>query len=694
MLKTRKNKLFRFVCMYLIASFALLEGSIAAPQLNNLSYGDIEAAKMLLKGGAASPEAGAVVPTQPISSRTSAATSEIEAQMSDGLPEGVVLKQFGYDVFTRAVSTFSPVIDAPVGLDYIVGPGDSFTVTLWGISEGIYNVDVNREGNITLPKAGVIHVAGLTFGDMKPYIMSKLARYYESINMSVAMSNVRTIRVYVLGEVAQPGSYTISALSTVYSALFSAGGPKNTGSMRNIQLRRNDRAISKIDLYDFLLKGDRGGDRALQSGDVIFVPLIGKIAAVTGNVKRPAIFEIGDGATLVNLLDLAGGVQTTAALNRVQIKRVIAHDKAVVIDKNLAEVLNGSSKFPVGDMDRVEVFPIYIGVENQVFLNGKVKQPGAYEFTDGMRVSDVLPSREALMREAYLDRAEIVRVSADMTKVDVLDFSLSEMLVGNSTQNKELKPFDRIMVYTEARSIETISLKGKVMRPGTYTIMKGEKLASVFKRAGGFAGDAFIDGTVFARGTVAMLQQVRMNKLIDDMDSKLVAKGPGDTAKEQENFVRARALLDRMRTVSAEGRVVLNIDKDLDKFIGSSSNIALEDGDSIYVPSTPSVINIAGEVYNSSTIAYEPGRNADYFLSKVGGPTKMADKGSIFIVKADGTVISNEHGYVGSQILGPGDTILVPPQYEFFDSYQFTLDMVDLLYKSATAAAMIKILIQ
>jgi len=689
----KRSHLFKFLSSYLIFSLIVFNVSPVFSQgLSDLSPEDIKAAKEMLKdsGEEEQPETFYEEGTElPVDEDR----SDIEKAMSDGLPKGQVLNQFGYETFNKVVSTSSPVPDAPVGPDYIVGPGDAFTITLWGISEGAYKVEVNREGNITIPKAGVIHVAGLTFGELKPYILSRLSRYYERINLSVAMNNVRTIRVFVLGEVAQPGSYSVSSLSTVFTALFAAGGPTKQGTMRNILLRRNNKTIAKVDIYDFLLYGDRSGDMDLQSGDVIFVPLIGRVAGVAGSVKRPGIFEIGKGATLVNILDLAGGALTTAMLNRVQIKRVLAHEKTVVMDRNLKEVVE-SEKFLVEDMDRIEVFPIFSGVENQVNLEGKAKYPGSYELKPGMKLKDILPSRDALLLEAYLDRAEIVRLSRDKTKVEVIDFSLSKLFTDDPEQNIELKPFDRIVVYTEARSIETVSLMGEVKRPGTYTIMKGEKLSSLLKRAGGFTKDSFVRGAIFTRKSVAEMQQERIDQLVDELQSRLILSEPDAPGEVQVQYEKAKDLLSRLRKVKAQGRVVVKLDRDLDEFTDSSSDMILEEGDEIVVPQRPSIVNVMGQVYNPTALVYEKDKNASYYLNKVGGPTKMADRDAMFIVLADGTVISKEQRDIYGIRLGPGDSILVPPKYEFFDMVEAIKDIVDIMFKVASTAGMVKVLLQ
>src|SRR5262245_49737020 len=218
-----------------------------------------------------------------------------------------LLRQFGYDLFTRVPTTFAPVTDVPVGPDYVIGPGDNLNILLWGGVQEAYQVEVNRNGSVALPRLGVVQVWGLTLEQAQHLLQQRFSEFYADFRMAVTLGKLRTILVYVVGEVRQPGAYTISSLSTVINALFASGGPTKNGSLRRIQLVRRGRQIHTIDLYDLLLQGNKSQDAALQSGDTILVPLIGPVAGVAGNVKRPAIYDLDPGTTLQRLLYLAGG---------------------------------------------------------------------------------------------------------------------------------------------------------------------------------------------------------------------------------------------------------------------------------------------------------------------------------------------------------------------------------------------------
>ncbi|HQE80925.1 MAG TPA: SLBB domain-containing protein, partial [Syntrophorhabdaceae bacterium] len=218
------------------------------------------------------------------------------------------IKQYGYELFRQQSKTFVPPVDRiPVGPDYIIGPGDELRITLWGNIEGNFSVVVDRDGHINMPKIGVLGVAGLTFKELKDVLNKEFSKYYTGFQMNVSMGLLRTIRVYVVGNAERPGSYSISSLSTLVNALFEAGGPNKTGSMRNIQLKRNGKIIVNFDMYDFLLKGDKSKDIRLMPEDVVFIPPIGPVVAIAGSVNNPAIYELKNETTLSQLIEMAGG---------------------------------------------------------------------------------------------------------------------------------------------------------------------------------------------------------------------------------------------------------------------------------------------------------------------------------------------------------------------------------------------------
>src|SRR5437867_6169358 len=240
-------------------------------------------------------------------------------------PFGTPLRQYGYAMFAANVSTFAPVDDIPVGPDYVLGPGDDLTINVWGAVDSTLIRTVDRNGRIVLPKVGDLRVWGMTFTEADRLIREQLARYFRGFQTSVTMGRLRTVRVHVVGEVCQPGVYTLSSLSTVTNALYGAGGPTKLGSLREVRLLRSNVQVARIDLYDFLQRGDRARDYRLESGDTIFVPTVGDVVAVSGEVKRPAIYEVTSGTRLADVITVAGGGTPTGHPRRVQIVRALPH---------------------------------------------------------------------------------------------------------------------------------------------------------------------------------------------------------------------------------------------------------------------------------------------------------------------------------------------------------------------------------
>ncbi|MBU0501948.1 MAG: SLBB domain-containing protein, partial [Candidatus Margulisbacteria bacterium] len=387
--------------------------------------------------------------------------SEIEKFFSADLiaQQKEPIYQYGYEFFksdekntNQRQSSFSFLsaqdsINVPVSPNYILGPGDSFKITLWGITEGIFEVEINGDGDIVLPKVGIVEVAGLSYGDLKPFLEEKLGRYYESVNVGVTMGKLRGFKVYLAGEVLKPGAYNLTSVSSVFEALLAAGGPTKKGSMRKIQLVRGNRSIADIDLYSFFISGRQANSPQLQEGDTIFVPIIGEVVAITGAIPRPAIFEIKGRADLSDLLFLAGGLLPTSYLSRVQVTRIEAHEKKVVKDENInLERSKQKFGFQLKSMDLVEIFPIYQMIENQIFLEGAVKYPGAYELIDGMRVKDLFPSSAIFEVGAYFPQIEVVRVEKENFKTKIFPLDVERLFAGVESENIALQPGDRVVV--------------------------------------------------------------------------------------------------------------------------------------------------------------------------------------------------------------------------------------------------------
>ena len=360
------------------------------------------------------------------------------------------LKPFGYDFFHGTdVKVLTERQDIPVPLNYVIGPGDEVNILLWGRMSAQLSLIVDRDGKITIPDIGPVPVAGMTFGEMSKHLIA-MAGQIVGTNIDVSMGSTRTISVFVLGDVEQPGTYTIGALATITDALMLARGPSAIGSMRKVELRRKGKVISTFDLYDLFLKGDKSKDIVLQAGDVIFVPVTGPLVGITGNVKRPAIYELKDKFDLQHLFDLAGGIIPSAYTQQMQVERVIKNEKQIVIDindKTLARVKD----FVLQDADLVKVFSIMDVDANAVYLRGNVKRPGKYSFAPGMKIRDLISQPDDLQSEAHLDYALIKRENPPNREAVLIPFNLGKLILQNDeAYNYELAPKDQIYVFHQS----------------------------------------------------------------------------------------------------------------------------------------------------------------------------------------------------------------------------------------------------
>jgi len=337
------------------------------------------------------------------------------------------LKPFGYDLFAGRPTTFAPVTEIPLPSEYIVGPGDVVRLQLFGKENELLELPVSRDGVINMPETGPIAVAGLTFADLKERLNEQVRQRYIGTQASVSMGELRSMRVFVLGEASSPGSYTVSSLSTMTNALFVSGGIEKGGSLRNVQLKRGGEVIGTLDLYDLLLTGDTSGDLRLQSGDALFIPAVGDTVSVDGEVRRPAIYELRDGETLADLIDMAGGYTTDAAPAHTTVERVQERRQRALESVDLTRP-DGRS-FRVRDGDYVTIKALNDLTEGFVRVEGAALRTGNQEWREGMRVSDLLSDRRSdLKPDTDLGYALIVREADQAGGLSVKQFSPASVL--------------------------------------------------------------------------------------------------------------------------------------------------------------------------------------------------------------------------------------------------------------------------
>ncbi len=684
------------------------------------------------------------------------------------------LRRFGSDAFlSRGMGSKTASFDLPVGPDYILGPGDSLNIDLWGGLSQRFTRSVDREGRISLPESGPVVVAGLTLERAQKLIEDALAPQFRNARVEVSVTRLRTVRIYVVGDVQRPGAYDVSSLSTPLNALYAAGGPTAVGSLRIVRHYRGKQLIREVDLYDFLLRGVRSDTERLEPGDTILVPPVGTQVTISGMVRRPAIYELRSEARLSEVLDLAGGLLVSAAMREIKVERIEAHENRITLSVHVPkggaeEALRASiESFKVQDGDHVVVAPILPYSERAIYVEGHVIRPGKVAYRDNMSLSDVIHSYQDLLPEPA-ERAELIRLRPPDYRPETIDFNLSEVLIGNDPI--QLQPFDTVRIFgryeidapkvavqgevvrpgyyplpeglTAAQLVRmaggfkrsallesadltsydvvhgekivsrrstlnigravkdkdssadallkpgdvltihqlsgwndigaSVIVKGEVMYSGMYGIQDGEKLSSVLKRAGGFRPGAYPTGAVLLRNQVRELEEKSRTELIHHLEttSPSAMLSPSVTGQEgigtlQLIMAQQKQVVQELKSRPPAGRLVIKISSDISAWENTSADIELRAGDVLTIPKKPSFVLVTGQVYNSAALTFVPGKNAGWYLSHAGGPTNVANKKEIFVIRANGSVVGRDSGeWYNNNVLDtkmqPGDIVVVP----------------------------------
>ena len=729
--------------------------------------------------GAASPSRTAAMPPPELSS-IERSFRALDSGAAPAAPSAANISQFGYALFDSRVSTFAPVNDVPVGSDYVIGPGDELKALIWGRVNDRLDLTVQRDGSVLIPEIGPLQIAGLSFEQAKKLIESR-GEQITGVQVAVTMGRLRTIPVFVMGEVRQPGAYTISALSHVSNALAASGGITKIGSLRRVELRRGNQLVKVIDLYGMLLYGDTSQDLQVEPNDVIFVPVIGNVTAIAGDVKRPGIYELARPTeSLDAVLRLAGGISAFGYGQRVQVERVEDHTQRIALDVDLNQLK--ATRFTITDGDLVKVYPVLPEQKDVVVVRGNVNRPGNYQWYSGMRVDDLLRQSEgvaprtffryALIRrlagpdkavrlvpvdlgaaigenggdadvelqsqdtltvfseaqikdlptvqvsgevrnpgfyvldramrvsdlvylagglkdDAYTTRAELARtqvINGSDTSHSYVDINLHAALDGSETDNLVLSPNDQLFVRraTDWHLPWVVQVKGQVVRPGPYSIHEGERLASLLERCGGMLPDAYPPGAIFLRQSVKEMEQKRLNEARQQLQEAIARYQLTPAALEEDKnsntdphaLEMLQQVLDQTNSQQAQGRLVIHL-QPLGELASSDDNVVLEDQDEIIIPRRPSSVNVLGRVYSPNAIVYDPTLKVRDYLERAGGPAEGADTSHIFVVKADGSIITDQglknssratmfpllpviQGGLMGHRLEPGDTIFVP----------------------------------
>jgi protein involved in polysaccharide export with SLBB domain len=667
---------------------------------------------------------------------------------------GTLLPIFGLDLFQAPPSTFAPAGDVPPSADYVLGAGDELVIRGWGQVEIDVRATISREGTIHLPRIGAVSVGGLRYQALEARLRGAVGRLYKDFELTASLGRLRSIQVFVVGRAQRPGLYTVGGLSTLVNALFASGGPTPTGSLRRIELRRGDALVGVLDLYDLLVRGDKSKDLRLQSGDVVFIPPTGPQAAIAGRVKTPAIYELGgDATTLADLVAYAGGLTTTADAHSVQLERLDPEKGRVVQELPFGPA---SLATPVRSGDVARLRSLSQKLSNAVTLRGNVAFPIRTEWFEGMTVSRLIPDRGVLIPESYWERVaaranaarpRAAERSADATataasverlqtevenlvdevnweyavieRLDraslepvLLPFSLRKALLDRDpAHDLPLQPGDVVTVFSQkdllapaGKRTYFVRVEGEVTTPGFYQVRPGETLRQLVRRAGGLTPDAYLFGAEFTREALRREQQRRLEDVAARSEKELeyssVERLSRASSAEEASTTRAqletqRAILARLRTLRASGRMVLELRP------GASSEadlpaVVLEDGDRLFVPHRQSTVGVFGAVYNQTSFIHSPDKTLEDYLAQAGGPTRSADAKSAYVLRADGSVLSKRQaGWFGrfdSLALMPNDAIVVPEDYAPISWMRELKDWSQIFYQFGLGVAAWKVL--
>ncbi len=647
--------------------------------------------------------------------------SEFQKFVSDST--GAPLPIFGAEFFTNAPSTFSPVANAPVVADYALGPGDELMIRGWGSIDIDYRATIDRNGLISIPTVGSVALAGVRAGDAEGVIRNAVARLYKGVTVNVNFGRLRSITVYVVGQASRPGTYNVSSLSTLVTALFASGGPNANGSMRHVQIKRGGKVAAELDLYSFIGKGDKSTDMKLQDGDTIFIPTAVGHVALVGKVNTPAIYELKTATdTIESLLDYAGGTPVVADPRRAFLERIDASRNQPRTVEQFALTGEGLKK-TLKNGDVLNITSITPEFSNAVVLRGNVDQAVRAPFKPGMRVSDLIPSRQylisrnsikrqngvvnagaegasneagdniasrigGLIDEINWDYAVVERINRADLSVSLVPFNLGNVFTNPSgADNVQLQAGDTVTIFSQQdvavpmdkRRI-FVRVEGEVGIPGIYQMTAGDNLQSLLAKAGGPTTNAYLFGTAFYREEVRRQQELNLEKVASRLESQAAAeqtRAVANTrsttdaqlleARRQAEFVAASQAIARVRRLKPTGRIAFGLDPN-DKRFSMLPQLKLENGDRLIVPAQPEFVNVFGAVNAESSPLWRSSYRVSDYL-KTAGLTSEADEENIFILRVDGSVISRNSGnwfsggFGGTEVM-PGDSIVVPEKFD------------------------------
>jgi polysaccharide export outer membrane protein len=569
-------------------------------------------------------------------------------------------------------------MDLPVGPDYVVGPGDSLTIDLWGgISTKLVRI-VDRQGRVTLPEAGPVLVSGRSLGEVQQAVQRAISTQYRDTSTDVSVSRLRTIRIYVVGEVEEPGAYDISSLSTALNALVGAGGVTPRGSLRSLKHMRGKQELEEIDAYDLLLHGVSPDAKKLENGDTLMVPSVGPQVTVTGMVRRPAIYELNGEETVEDVLELAGGILPAAALRHVEVQRLEAHEKRTMLSLDLS--LDNSApaqlaSFKIQDGDEIHIFPIAQYNQDTIYLQGHVQRPGRYSYHEQMKLTDLVASYKDILPEPAAHYGEIIRLNPPDFHPTVVSFDLAAAMADPAAA-PALQPLDTVRIFSrfDFEPAPTVFVVGEVRSPGNYRTSGQASLRDAVFLAGGLKPDAALDtaqlfrinpdgsSKIFSVNLGSALNgNAADNIFLQPRDRLLIHKNTsrvepstieitGEVAKPgRYPYTENMRAEDLIRAAGGLKRSADTTTADLTRYAASagtsqhlqislaslsngnaSEDLPLRSGDVLAIRQVPgwsdigAAVKVNGEVMHPSTYGIRPGERLSSVLQRAGGYTNQA----------------------------------------------------------------------
>ena len=616
------------------------------------------------------------------------------------------LKQFGYDQLRADRFQFDPIANPSLPRNYFLGPGDEVLIHdslgKSGAAVGVQGTLVDPSGLLHIPGVEPIKAWNLTLDQLNEELRARTKFLYATLG------RLRSIQVNLIGEANRPGLHRVPAIASVYNVLALAGGVKKSGSLRQIQWKRGNKLIAEIDLYEYLLKGETLEEITLKSGDTLFIPMLQNAFAVTGAVKRPAIYETKNNITFNQALELAGGLQADTS-GMIQIERTVPGQGRALIRISLDN--NASRNQKLENLDIIKVFPG--GSSQSVKVTGEVVNlPGNYPLLKEMTLADLI------IAAGGLDHPESTDLVVFITRWEYSDLK-SERKIYKIRLNPEtletkpafnLKRGDSVLIrhHGEYRAPMFITIAGEVQFPGTYEFELGTRISEIIKKAGGYTDQAFLEGAIFTRNLLVEKEKAIDMRLRKDSERALLQSTVSASASltspqtqlqavnairaglNETNQIESQRSLDEEETEIAtvqdinQGRVIIKL-RPVNELQNTVDDLELRDGDILTIPQISNTIMVKGETLGEASIPYSKGEEADYYIDQLGGLRDSADLDDVYVIQASGIVIKDS-GYDIRQ----GDTIIVPPDLRPKEStIKEYATVVDIIFKTFTTIAIL-----